>query len=358
MHSKASTCIMATDTTTTPFEESLKLIKSVQTRRNFATHVPRDGISLNFLLEHLAHAKFRNTKRNSASTSVETMYDLEAHVLELTASWNCSFTELLREHPTHKQAVVDSATYFVSFAYATELETMLSALDRFRRKLRAEDIFVWISILSINQHFGREEGEKAAVVYPKSWFKKAFKECIPAIKNVLFVMSPLAQPVALQRLWCVYELYLSVSNKICTLDVILSEKDEQYLIANLLHDSQSILTYINGVNAEKAESSNPLQEEKLREQIEQIPRSYNAIDEAVRDRLREWFAHAATGYIEERKEEYKKDRPEYINLLATVAKMLDEAGRLDEAFPLKSECLAECKEYYGNEHQKCVREDV
>ena len=338
-------------TTTTTFEESLKLVKSVETRRNFATYVPRDGVSLNFLLQHLANAKLRNNKN---SAPINTMYDLEAYVLQLTARWHCSFTELLMEHPAHKQAVVDTATYFVSFAYATDLETILSALDKFRRKQRADDLFVWISILSINQHFGREEGESAAVVYPKSWFKRAFKECIPAIKNVLFVMSPLANPVALQRLWCIYELYLSVSNRICTLDVILSEEDEQYLIDNLLRDSQSILNYINGVNAKEAESSNPAQEQKLREQIEKIPGRYGAIDEAVRDRLREWFAHAATGYIAAKKEEYKKDRPKYIQLLRMVAKMLIESGRLDEAFPLATEDLAECRAYYGNEHQKCV----
>ena len=338
-------------TTTATFEESLKLIKSVETRRDFATYVPRDGASLNFLLEHLANTKLGNNKNRAP---IKTMYDLEAYVLQLTSRWHCSFTELLKEHPVHKRAVVDTATYFVSFAYATDLETILSALDKFRRKQRADDLFVWISILSINQHFGREKGESAAVVYPKSWFKKAFKECIPAIKNVLFVMSPLANPVALQRLWCIYELYLSVSNRNCTLDVVLSEEDEQYLINNLLRDSQSILDYINGVNAEKAKSSNPAQEQKLREQIEKIPGLYGAIDEAVREKLRGWFVLAATGYIEAKKEDYKKDRPKYIQLLRMVAKMLDESGRLDQAFPLQNEDLAECRAYYGNEHQECV----
>lgn len=327
-------------TPNTTFRDSLKLLKSVQTRRNFATYVPRDGISLNFLLRHLPTATFK------------TMYDLEAHVLELTAQWHCSFTELLNAHPEHQQAVVHTATYFISFAYATEVETILSALDKFRRKHRAEDIYVWMSILSINQHFGRSEGETSAVVYPKSWFKKAFKECIPAIKNVLFVMSPLAEPVALQRLWCIYELYLAVSNANCSLDVILSEQDEQYLIGNLIEDSQSILAYISGVNAEEAKSSNPAQEEKLRAQIQQIPGGYGVIDDAVRDRLREWFANSATGYISERKEEYKKDRPQYIELLTVVAKMLMEAGRWVEASKLATEDLEECRAYYGNEHDE------
>lgn len=342
--------------TTQTLEESLKLVKSVETRRNFATYVPRDGVSLNFLLKHLPNAKFLKYDKNSNSSSmvsIRTMYDLEAYVLQLTARWHCSFTELLKEHPSHQQAVVDTADYFVSFAYATDLETILSALEKYRRKQGSDDIFVWNSILSINQHFGRQ-GKTGVVEYPKSWFKKAFKECIPAIKKVLFVMSPLAKPVALQRLWCIYELFLSVSNKICTLDVVLSEEDEQYLIDNLLKDSQVILKYITNVNAKEAKSSNPKQEEKLRSQIEEIPGGYIVIDDAVRDRLREWFAHAATGYIEARKEEYKKDRPQYINLLRMIEKMLSEAGRLEEAYPLATEGVAECRAYHGIDHKEYV----
>ena len=340
----------------TAFEESLKLVKSVEPRKDFATFVPRDGISLNFLLKHLADAKLASNK------AVKSSYDLEAYVLEHTVKWHCSFTEMLKSHPTHRAAVVDNADYFVSFAYSTEFETVLSALDKFRRKRNnrggrannRKDLFVWNSIFSVNQHFGRKGEAKltAPVVYPKGWFKDAFEKCIPSIGNVLFVMSPLAEPVALQRLWCIYELYLTISNDKCTLDVILSEDDEQYLIDNLLRSSQSILDYINSVNAEKATSSNPNQEDKLRQEIVKV--GYAQIDDAVRDRLRKWFAHAATQYIADKKAEYKKDRPKYIDLLGMVAKMLQESGRLEEAFPLESERLAECQAYYGNEHQKYV----
>ena len=341
----------------TVFEESLKLVTSVESRRDFATYVPRDGVSLNFLLKHLPDTKLHDSQ-NDSSTPVKTMYDLEAYVLELTAKWNCSFTELMKEHPEHKEWVVDTATYFVSFAYSTDVETILSALDRYRRKLRADDIFVWISILSINQHFGRQAGEKAAVAYPKSWFKQAFKECISAIKNVLFVMSPVFRPVALQRLWCIYELYLSVSNQTCSLDVILSAEDEQHLIDYLLMNSEVVLVYINRVNAEKATSSNPAQEEKLRSQIAEIPGGYGAIDDAVRDKFREWFAHAATGYIAERKEEYKKKPQKYIRLLRNVALMLTKAGKLAEALPLAKEDLEESRAFYGNERTQYVYEHM
>ena len=324
------------------FEESFKVVTSVEGRRDFATYVPRDGISLKFLLKHIAGAK-----------DVKDMYDLENYVLGITRPWHCSLTELLKNHPSYKDtAVVERATYFISFAYSTDFETILSALEKYMLKEGGEDIFVWISIFSINQHFGRTEGEEAPVVYPKGWFKKAFKECIPAIKNVLFVMSPLAKPVALQRLWCIYELYLSVSNENCTLDVILSEEDEQYFISNLIKDKDSILEYINGVDAESAKSSNPDQEQKLRDQIMALEDGYNTIDKSVRDALRAWFAVSANGYIEANKEEYKKQKAEYVTLLSTVGSLFSELGKHEESERISVEALFECIQAFGNESEE------
>ena len=326
------------------FEESLKVIKHVEARRDFDSYVPLSGISLNFMLKHLLQTEGQRT-----------MYDLESYVIEQTKRrQHCSFTEMLEHHPTYKSCVKTEADYFVSFAYATKFDTILSALDKFRRKVGAEDIFVWISLFTVNQHFARKEGEVAAVVYPRKWFKTAFRKTIPALKNVLFVMSPLKEPVALQRLWCIYELYLSISHRNCTLDVVLSEEDEQYFIDNLLEDSLSVLKYIDGVDSKSAKSSNPDQEQKLREQIEDsVSDGYNGIDDAVRERLREWFAQAATMYITDRKSQYQNDKANYIELLEMVSKMLDEAGRIEESFRLSTECLEECKAFYGEDALRC-----
>ena len=321
------------------FEESLKTVKPFQARRDFSDYVPRAGISLKFILKHL-----------SDIPGVESMYDLEAYVLKLTQRHHCSVTELLAQHSSYQISVVDTASYFVSFAYSTSYATILDALDKFMRKTGAEDIFVWISIFSINQHFGRGEQENAPVEYPKGWFKDAFEKIIPAIKNVLFVMSPLRQPVALQRLWCIYELYLTVLYPGCTLDVCLSEEDEQFFMQNLVKDTESILEYIDKVNAQQALSSNPKQEEKLRRRIEQIDGQYETINSKVRDKLRLWFAQVAKLFIKTNKQTYQKDKARYIQLIRMVGKLFAELGRFEDAEPLKLEDLYESLGFYGSEH--------
>lgn len=315
-------------------EESLKVVTSVSPRSDFASYVPRDGLSLNFLLQQMSGAKLDGEP-------LKTMYDVEDYVLTLAKGWLCSFTELLKAHPSHSSAIVDKASYFVSFAYSTELETILSALEKFKRNKEIEtreqdsDIFVWISIFSVNQHFGRSAAEKlnAPVVYPPGWFKNAFRGCIESTSNVLFVMSPLAKPVALERLWCIYELYLAISNKSCTLDIVLSEEDEQFLVSNLKKNTESIFKYISNVNTEKA-----------------TPGGYGVIDGSIRDRLRKWFAQTTSRILASEKEQLKPDSEAYLELLLAVAKMLSENGRIEEAIPLSRECVDVSRRKYGTWH--------
>lgn len=332
----------------TDFEEKLKLVKSVQSAKDFATRVPRHGVSLNFLQQHLSGAKLGGER-------VKTMYDLERYVLTLTERWGCTFAEMLKEVPGYAEAVADAPTYFITCAYSTDLEVVLSAIDRYTRKEGREDSFVWISFLSLNMHFGKTKGEQtAAVVCPESWFnKKDLKVCLEVAQNLLLVMSPLAKPVALQRLWCVYELWLALSTEHCTVHVILSEEDEQYLMNHLLEDSSVVLRYIESVDVKTAKSSSPYQKEKLRREIESIA-GYYATNYAMRKVLRKWFVNTATTYIGVMKETYKQNMPMYIKLLRTVAELFHGLGHRGKAEDMAEEVLSESREYYKKDDPECV----
>ena len=318
--------------------EQLKTVKPFAARTDFTDYVPRHGLSVNFILSYLA-----------GIDGVDSMRDVEAFTIKVTERFHCSFTELLLQHEKFDKCVVDQAEYFVSFAYDTNLETLVDALDRFRKKKEKADVFVWISIFSVNQHFQAKEGKVAPIQYPKTWFKNAFETCIASIKNVLFILTPIRNPIALHRLWCIYELYLSVSIDGANLDVCLSEEDELTFVNGLLEDTNSILALINAIQAKNAKA-HPAQEKKLRERIEDIPGQYGALDNAVRDRLREWFAYTARRFIEVNRVQYKQDMQKYFELLTAVGTLFHDQGHYDEAEALKSEALKESMGYYGTNH--------
>lgn len=319
------------------FEDQLNAVNVFAARSDFTNYVPSHGISLEFISHHLANLD-----------GVETMRDLEAYTRKVTERFHSSFAELLRNHDEFKSSVAGTADYFVSFAYDTKVDIFVDALNRFRRQKKVKDLFVWISILTVNQHFLVEEGHTAAVLYPKTWFKNAFEKSIASIRKVLFILSPISKPVALQRLWCIYELYLTVS-KGYSLDVCLSELDELTFMQGLLEDTASVLKYIEAIDSRSA-AADPSQERKLRDRIEDIPGSYGTLDTEVRDKLREWFAHSAKSVLDARREDDETDKPGLINLLNIVGKLFFEMGNYEESENLRTEALYESIGHYGNEH--------
>lgn len=319
------------------FEEKLAAVEPFQPRTDFATYVPTHGVSLN-LLQSLGD-----------TAQLNTMEDLETYVINLTARHHCSFAELLLQHPAYCGAVVPTAEYFVSFAYKTKFATFVDALENFRRKIEKEDITVWISILSVNQHFARGDGEAAPVQYPPSWFKNAFETSIGRINRVLFVLTPITDPLALKRLWCIYELYLAVRSKHCTLEICLSTEDQLRFVHGIMKDTNSILKYIQAIDSKSA-GAHPDKEKNLRARIEEIPGKYYTLDNAVRNKLRNWFAYAAQAYIQARGKPTRDEMEGYIELLKVVSKLFIEMRNDKEAEPLCYQALERCLEFYGNEH--------
>ena len=322
---------------TMEFEEKLKTAKPVPSRKGLMEHVATHGVSLALICKDLANLN-----------GVKTMRHLEGYVRKATHRFRCSFAELLLGHSQFNSSVVKTADYFVSFAYDTDLKSLVDALERFRQQKGLDDIYVWISILSINQHSQVKDGKETAVQFPTSWFKNAFEESMSSIKKVLFVLSPISKPIALQRLWCIYELYLAVSMGL-SLDVCLSEEDERMFVDVLLQDTDSIMTHIQSINSKTA-LADPAQEAKLRERIEELPGNYTALDHKVKRKLAEWLARAAKAHIEAKRAEFQQDKARFILLLHIAGTLFFILGEFQESQALRSEALYASIGHFGNEH--------
>lgn len=320
--------------------EALNAVTHVPVRTDFKDYVPTHGVSINFILSYLTNIR-----------GVDTMRDLESYTLRITDQFNCSFAELLLAHPGLNTAVNDTANFFVSFAYDTKLSTLVDALNRYRSKIGAQDIYVWISILSVNQHFQATCFRRAPIVYPKTWFKNAFETSIGTIQRVLFIMNPIHNPIALQRLWCIYELYLTVAIPGCSLDVCMSAEDESVFMNGLLEDTQSILNYIDAIDAESARAS-PRQEQKLRERIKDIPGGYATLNHQVRTKLRSWFATTAELFLANGQNLYQADRAKYIRFMVVVCKLFSELGLFQNAERIGAAAVRESVTHYGNDHEE------
>ena len=321
------------------FEEKLKVVKPFKARTDAAEYVPRHGVSLAFIKQELAKV-----------AELQTMRDLESLVRKVTEPFRCSFAELLLQHDSYKSCVVEEAEYFVCVAYDTKVEVFVDALTRFQRELEVEDIFVWVSVFALNQHFGR--GAEQGMELPESWLKDSFEAAMADTKRVLFVLSPVNKPIGFERLWCFYELLMPRVLRGCILDVCLSEEDEQNLTKGLLEDAGSILEAIAAIDLEKTKCSNAMDERMLRKRLAAIQTDTQALNKLVRDQLRNWFMNAAIGCIASNSDEYTKEVAKLIDVLYLVGGMFEEAEDLDTAETLANEVLTLCTRHYGKEHEK------
>ena len=294
---------------------------------------PLSGISLNFLQEYFPFERYGS------------MEELERNVIEMTREDQCSFVELLAssEEKEFRAAVKPKAHFFVSFAYRTKWADLLSALLNYQRQNGLADMYIWMSVFSVNQHEANH--------FEKKWFREAFSKAIREIGHTLFIMSPWPESIALQRLWCIFELYITLSHESCKLDVVLSEDDELELIDKLKQDKEA--SCYTTVESQKARASRPEDEKELRKYIMAL--SFEAVNSAISSRLDEWISttfNSAVLRAREKEEHGAKDRAlmKSLYLDERMSKYLVDTGKPRLAEERMRRSLARCLKLHGEVH--------
>lgn len=320
----------------------------VDVKKSFGeNYLPLEGLSLNFMLDHLGPLNLLDGDA------------VEDFVYDLTKPQSCSFVELLGSYKPYATSVKAKAQYFVSFAYTASFGELLTALKRFKEKAGEDDIYVWMSVFAINIDFNRGPVQLATT----QWFEETFTKLVPVIGKTLFTLSPWTQPIALDRLWCVTELYLTVKNN-CELHIILSERDEESFASELLRNVQGLVTYISNVKVENAEVGR-LQDqdltlhqkmnientrEKLMNYFRTIPGGHDAVNDQIRQQLRLWFAQTSDRTLQQNRRVYETEPEAFCELLNAVGLLYQEQGMLETAETHLNELLQLARTRLGSKH--------
>ena len=124
----------------------------------------------------------------------------------VTAARRCAYVDLLR--PDDGAALVGDATDFVSHAWAMPFAALLETLEDVERSERARaparTPFFWIDLLVNNQH--------AAVSRSFEWWQTVFLDNVRRIGHTVVVLE-WQTPLPLSRVWCIWEMYCSVSGR-------------------------------------------------------------------------------------------------------------------------------------------------
>jgi hypothetical protein len=180
----------------------------------------------------------------------------EKLVIPLTRKIQCSYYDFVKAkyYGTEKDFRFNNrhsgkATVFVSHAWKYKFVDLIAALEGWLKDKPAEEIdstYFWIDLFMNNQH--------GASTRPFEWWETTFRESIEAIGLTLIVFSPWQCPLYVERAWCLFEFYTTVSAGVRH-EIILPPTQKAELINYLKYDydlSKGLFGEISQINIENA----------------------------------------------------------------------------------------------------------
>lgn len=162
---------------------------------------PRQGVSLQVLQDLAALPEIGDD-----FTTADVCFK---YIVPQTTSKSCSYVDLLLTKGPDSQALVGPANAFVSHAWFYNFkDTIANLVTNFNRtvpdKKDHKDIFLWMDIVSVNQHNGGAHGGEEDY-----WFV-AFSNAIASMDRVFFVFDSWSDPYPLRRVWCLWEIMTAI----------------------------------------------------------------------------------------------------------------------------------------------------
>eukprot|EP00942_MAST-04A_sp_MAST-4A-sp1_P005631 g5631.t1 len=103
------------------------------------------------------------------------------------------------------------ATHFVSYSWDCDFDKLLASLERKAAEDPFKKVFFWVDIFSVNQH-----GPPYCTTDIPSWASmeqdanQGFRRVIESTKQTCIFIEPWYNPGALNRSWCLFELYCAI----------------------------------------------------------------------------------------------------------------------------------------------------
>jgi hypothetical protein len=327
------------------------------------------GVKLQFLKEFYRWAgeEIKTDKGETRSIdSMETREIVAKVIAPKTNAIKASFCEYLQS--TGRLDVVKEANVFVSHAWGYNFKEVIDSLDvYFAEDIKdGKEVIIWMDIFSNNQHtIGDNE-------FP--WWVENFSHLLvgdpktgsEGIGRMVLVLLPQwgenkktkekvwQCPVALTRIWCLYEIYCStLNNGACSFDIAMKIEDQETMLALLKKDpSRTLLSIVQSVDVNNAESSpaknflGKSDRDQIFEQVflKRFPQDRYASDariqeinsiiiskicENMRSKLRE-------GYLKARKLGNYEEFLEYSTASITLAAFFDLPIAMEEAMNIRT----------------------
>ncbi|OLQ05769.1 hypothetical protein AK812_SmicGene11045 [Symbiodinium microadriaticum] len=269
----------------------------------------RAGISLNFVIDgfpKLSKVKafpaddprtpktFRNLKPSLFAEGSGYGFDL---ICPRDRQKGCSLVDAMYERDEANRGM---ATHFVSWCWGYTVEQVCSSLQSWHagagEPKEKSPTYLWMCFFCNNQYRIKKGQTKPEEL------KEAFESNLTSIGKMLIILDSCVTPQYTERMWCVFETFVSVQQKIQP-EVILPESATQSLAEDMQKESntmevmQRMKDHLNAIKVENATAREPADAVAIKKIIEDSI-GYEVVNTTVRKRLLPHMSKAITKYFE------------------------------------------------------------
>ncbi|CAE7221627.1 unnamed protein product [Symbiodinium necroappetens] len=277
------------------------------------------GISLNFVIDKfpkLIKVKafpaddpktpktFRNLKKSLFEAGSGYGFDL---ICPRDQQKGCSLVDAMYEEDEANRGL---ATHFVSWCWGYTVEQVCSSLQSWRagagKPKKKSPTYLWMCFFCNNQyriHKGQTKPEELKEAF-ESNLRDIGKMLLGILLQItrLIILDSCVKPKYTERMWCVFETFVSVQQKIQP-ELILPESATESLAEDMKKEKdprkvmQQMKQHLDAIKVENATASEKADEDAIKKLIED-DMGYKEVNTTVRERLKKPMGDVIKKYFE------------------------------------------------------------
>jgi len=273
---------------------------------------------------------------------------VDALVKPVTARRKCSFATYLHWVPETRNFVGRCNT-FLSHPWSANFQDTVAALEEYEKTLPSNSPpkYYFVDYLAVNQHSPLEDLNQ-------------LKDIVELCDSLTLMAQPWNNPVALTRLWCIFEIAHAVSGK-TDIEIILCPEDREKFqdkIRENINDVWGLVgEFFKNINSRKATATKPKDIEKIQQIVENKLGGFKKVDTDVADGLRNWFIRSAKALLKNFPDADKCSN-EYAELCWQVAEFLYSQSKYSEAARLYHDAEVIYKNNKNNRWLTCEKDRI
>ncbi len=224
------------------------------------------------------------------------------------------------------------------------------------------DAIIWLDFISKSQY------QFAPSDRPPQWWQNTFRLAIGQMGQMVMVMTPWDNPIALTRAWCLYELYACCSSG-SRFSVAFPPCERARFIAEIVASGDAFFDMLGKVNTEKSECSRATDRQRIFSAVQSLAGGFSALDRGVLSTMTEWLSsilglaciHVEQGQFDRARQLHEEclskrravhgaDLPIVLVSMVNLARVCLQTNDLSFALELYNDCYTRSRLVNGDDH--------